>query len=205
MTEASDREKPRKAPLQARSRATYEAILEATARILEAEGLAGVTTNRVAERAGVSIGSLYQYFPAREAMLAELVKRMRIEMSARLIEVSEGGRHLPLEEAIPRMMAAAVAQYETAPRLTAALEEAEARLPRDPEVLSERRRARDAVVACLTSRGVERPGEAAQDLIAMTRGIVRAALSTARPVDYAGLKARVARAALGYLSYPPQG
>ena len=91
MTGASDREKPRKAPVQARSRATYEAILEAAARILEAEGLAGVTTNRVAERAGVSIGSLYQYFPAREAILAELVKRMRLEMSARLIAVSELG------------------------------------------------------------------------------------------------------------------
>ena len=55
MTGASDREKPRKAPVQARSRATYEAILEAAARILEAEGLAGVTTNRVAERAGVGV------------------------------------------------------------------------------------------------------------------------------------------------------
>lgn len=200
MTRASPPEKPRKTPVQARSRATYEAILEATARILVAEGLVGVTTNRVADRAGVSIGSLYQYFPAREAILAELVRRMRLSMSARLITVSERARNLPLSEAIPLIMQAAVAQYEAEPRLTAALEEAESRLPRDPEVLTERRRARDAVVACLRARGVERPEEAAMDLIAMTRGIVLASIG-ARNTDYARLRGRIVRAAMGYLTY----
>jgi AcrR family transcriptional regulator len=195
------REKPRKAPVQARSRATYEAILEATARILEAEGLAAVTTNRVAERAGVSIGSLYQYFPAREAILAELVKRMRLSMSARMIAISEATRSRPLEEAIPAIMAAAIEQYEAEPRLTAALEAAEARLPRDPEVVAERRRARDTVVACLRSRRVPRPEEAAQDLIAMTRGIVIAALGGSRKADCDRIRARIVRAAMGYLTY----
>ena len=185
-----------------RSRATVEAILTATAQILSREGPEAATTKAIAARAGVSIGSLYQYFPAREAILAELVKRMRLEMSARLIAVSEGARHLPLEEAIPQMMAAAIARYEAEPRLTAALEEAEARLPRDAEVLTERRRARDAMIACLTARGVAAPKEAADDLITMTRGMVRGAQAARGAVDYARLRARIARAALGYLTYP---
>lgn len=61
-----------------------EAILEATTRILRQDGLAAVNTNRVAELAGVSVGSLYQYFPSREAILAELVRRLRLSMSGRL-------------------------------------------------------------------------------------------------------------------------
>lgn len=202
MTAPEDRKKPRKRPVQARSRVTYEAILEAAARVLRTEGLAAATTNRVAERAGVSIGSLYQYFPSREAILAELVKQMRLSMSARLMRDGEIARCLPLDEAIPRMVAAAMAQYEDEPRLTAALEEAEARLPRDPEVLAARAEVRNGMVACLRGRGIARPEEAAQDLIAMTRGMVMSALA-AGPVDYPALRARIVRGAMGYLTYQP--
>lgn len=67
--------KPRKLPRQARSQATFDAILEACARILRESGLAAVTTNAVAERSGVSIGSLYEFFPSREAILATLAER----------------------------------------------------------------------------------------------------------------------------------
>lgn len=64
---------PRKRPRQARSVATFEAILEAAARILESLGFAGFNTNAVAELAGVSIGSLYQYFPSKDALIVELI------------------------------------------------------------------------------------------------------------------------------------
>lgn len=66
---------PRKQPLQRRAQATVDAILEAAAHILVREGYDGLSTNRVAERAGVSIGSLYQYFPNKEAMVGDLVDR----------------------------------------------------------------------------------------------------------------------------------
>jgi len=63
---------PKKTPRQERSRATVEALLEATTDILIREGYTKLTTNRIAERAGVNIASLYQYFPGKEAIVAEL-------------------------------------------------------------------------------------------------------------------------------------
>ncbi len=64
---------PRKRPHQQRSAATVDAILEAAARILERKGLDALTTNVVAELAGISIGSLYQYVPGKAVILAELM------------------------------------------------------------------------------------------------------------------------------------
>jgi AcrR family transcriptional regulator len=66
---------PRKSPRQARSQAMVEAILDATARVLVERGYAGTTTNLVAERAGVSVGSLYQYFPNKDALVTALHDR----------------------------------------------------------------------------------------------------------------------------------
>jgi AcrR family transcriptional regulator len=65
----------RKEPRQARARETVEAILTAAARILTSEGFGALTTNRVAEVAGVSVGSLYQYFPHKEALVRALCER----------------------------------------------------------------------------------------------------------------------------------
>ena len=65
----------RKEPRQGRSRATVETILQAGARILSAEGWAGFTTNRVADLAGVSIGSLYQYFPDKLSLVDAIRRR----------------------------------------------------------------------------------------------------------------------------------
>jgi AcrR family transcriptional regulator len=65
----------RRRPRQARSRATWEAIVEAAAQILERRGPAGFNTNEVAERAGVSIGTLYQYFEGKHAILAAAARR----------------------------------------------------------------------------------------------------------------------------------
>ena len=66
---------PRKSPSQERSRQTVERILDAGARIFHEQGYAGTTTNDIADEAGLSIGSLYQYFPNKDALLAALTKR----------------------------------------------------------------------------------------------------------------------------------
>jgi AcrR family transcriptional regulator len=68
----------RKAPRQARSRATIDAMLDAAAHILGDRGWTGLTTNAVAEIAGVSIGSLYQYFPNKLALI-EAVRRRHFD------------------------------------------------------------------------------------------------------------------------------
>ena len=65
----------RKSPRQKRAAATFEAIVEAAAHILRADGAGALTTNAVAARAGVSIGSLYQYFPNKQAIVRALIER----------------------------------------------------------------------------------------------------------------------------------
>lgn len=69
----ADAFRPRKQPLQARSRDTVDVILKAAARLLATKGYAATTTNHIAEDAGVSIGSLYEYFPNKDALLVALM------------------------------------------------------------------------------------------------------------------------------------
>jgi len=67
----------RKQPSQTRALRTVDTLFEAAARILATEGESGFTTNRIAERAGFSIGTLYQYFPSKEAIVVAMVRRQR--------------------------------------------------------------------------------------------------------------------------------
>ena len=73
---------PRKQPAQGRSRFTVRQIVEAAARVFEERGYAGANTNRIAERAGVSIGSLYQYCPNKESILAVLLEQHTQEVAS---------------------------------------------------------------------------------------------------------------------------
>ena len=75
----------RKTPTQARARATVEALLDAGAQVLIDQGYAKANTNLIAETAGVSIGSLYEYFPGKEAIFAELRRREGLKTYAELI------------------------------------------------------------------------------------------------------------------------
>jgi AcrR family transcriptional regulator len=86
--------KPRKKPTQDRSAATVEAILEAAIRILGRDGWARFTTTRVAARAGVSVGSLYQYFPNREAIVAAVVRdrTRRLQQAVMAVDLSGADR-----------------------------------------------------------------------------------------------------------------
>lgn len=66
---------PRKKPRQARSAVTVEAIFDATIQVLMSDGASRLTTTRVAERAGVSVGTMYQYFPNKQALLYAVLQR----------------------------------------------------------------------------------------------------------------------------------
>jgi AcrR family transcriptional regulator len=108
---------PRKTPLQERSRATVEAILEATTHILVRDGYAKLTTNRIAERAGVNIASLYQYFPGKEAIVAELRRRHGAEQRAEVREVLARSSASSLESTIRSLVSSGIAGHARAPRL----------------------------------------------------------------------------------------
>jgi len=77
---------PKKRPVQRRSRETFEALVEACTWLLPRRGYAGTTTNHVAARAGVSIASLYEYFPGKDAIVAQVADRMVARILARLSE-----------------------------------------------------------------------------------------------------------------------
>ena len=114
---------PRKLPQQDRSRTTVEAILEATAHILTEEGYEKASTNRIAERAGVSIGSLYQYFPNKESLMAALMEQHSHEI-AELVESKLSDLFdKPLEMVIPELIRAVIAAHAINPRLHQVLNE----------------------------------------------------------------------------------
>jgi AcrR family transcriptional regulator len=108
---------PRKTPRQERSRATVEALLEATTDILIREGYAKLTTNRIAERAGVNIASLYQYFPGKDAIVAELRRRHGAGARAALRQVLAEHRAGELESTIRTLVSVGVAEHAQAPGL----------------------------------------------------------------------------------------
>ena len=89
---------PRKSPVQARSTASVEAILKATIQVLLKVGKDRLTTTRVAARAGVSVGTLYQYFPNKSALLRAALKRHMDEILAAMETVCREQSGSPLED-----------------------------------------------------------------------------------------------------------
>lgn len=102
--------KPRKAPVQDRSRETVEVILTATARVLVDVGYDRASTNKVAEVAGVSVGSLYRYFPSKEALVAALCERHVSEMlavcEAKLLEMQDAPMDVAAREIVRAILRA---------------------------------------------------------------------------------------------------
>ena len=110
---------PRKRPSQGRSRATVAAILDAAARVFSESGYAAATTNHIARRAGVSIGSLYEYFPSKDALLVALTERhvdeAEHELSTELAALAAAA--LPLEDVVERLVRAMVDLHARDPGL----------------------------------------------------------------------------------------
>jgi len=121
---------PRKSASQERSRLTVNAIVEATARILIREGYDRASTNRIAAAAGVSIGSLYQYFPSKEALVAAVSERHSHEvfelMRNALVKVAAR----PIEVATREFVSVAIDAHRVNPRLHRVLAEQVPRIGR---------------------------------------------------------------------------
>ncbi len=90
----------KKKPKQARSQEMVEILLQATTRILRRDGRESLTTNRIAEVAGVSVGSLYQYFPNKESLVDALRERYDAQFLERMIRAFGSSASLPLREGV---------------------------------------------------------------------------------------------------------
>jgi AcrR family transcriptional regulator len=114
---------PRKLPKQERSQATVEAILTATTRILTEKGYDQLTTNRVADLAGISIGSLYQYFPNKEALIFSLADHHAHEMAQIAQQHLEGIEDSPIMDVLRQIVKAVLAAHAVNPKLYHVLHE----------------------------------------------------------------------------------
>jgi AcrR family transcriptional regulator len=121
---------PRKMASQKRSRLTVDAILEATARILIKEGYDRASTNKIAAAAGVSIGSLYQYFPSKEAVVAALIERHTQELSQVVLNALLKVSAHPIEIGARELIAAAIDAHRVDPELHRVLAEQVPRIGR---------------------------------------------------------------------------
>lgn len=109
--------KARKTASQERSRATVDALVAATARVLVKEGYDHASTNKIADAAGVSIGSLYQYFPSKEALVAAVIER-HIDRMIGIVRASAARvALLPLERAARELVGTMIAAHRVDPKL----------------------------------------------------------------------------------------
>jgi len=96
----------RKAPTQARAQATVETIFDAAARIVENDGETALTTNRIAAEAGFSIGTLYQYFPSKEAVVLAMIQRQRdrAQVDIQCLLDKAVAENLPVQDVVRQMI-----------------------------------------------------------------------------------------------------
>jgi AcrR family transcriptional regulator len=109
--------KPRKSPRQARAKATVDAIVEATSQVLQKEGYDNFTTARAAERAGVSVGSLYQYFPNKAALASAVIDRCSESFIGAFQRALAGRQPAMLADCIDAMVEVTLVSHHMAPEL----------------------------------------------------------------------------------------
>ena len=194
---------PRKTPLQQRSHLMVEMILEAAARVLRKESLAGFNTNRVAEVADISVGSLYQYFPNKAALVVALVGHAHDQLATSVEALVKGLSGATLAQTLRAVAALAVRQQYGDPVLAAALDHEERRLPTQSGQLQARARLLKAVQKLIQQHRAELaprlPRSTAHDCLAITKALVEADSQSGKapPRD---LEERIARVLYGCLT-----
>jgi AcrR family transcriptional regulator len=187
----------RKQAVQPRARLTVERIVEAAARLIEERGLTGYNTNAVAARAGISIGSLYQYFPDKDAIMIALARR---ETAALRSDIYDARLDPGSREALIRIIDAVVRYQLRRPALARVIDLEEERLVRDGD-RTVAGALREAVDSALRRPGMRRLVDttlAVDDLIAIVTGMIDAAAIRGER-DAPALARRVRAAAFGYL------
>jgi AcrR family transcriptional regulator len=195
--------RPRKSPRQERSAHTVETILAAATRVLERESLAGFNTNRVAAMAGVSVGSLYQYFPNKSSLIAALIDRQQTALAEAIEACVSAHEGRSLREALSALAELAIEQQYRRPLLAAALDHEETRLPIGARLRESEQRI-GAAVATLLSRHADelaaplRPSDV-HDVFVIAKALVEADAAAGR-TPAPDLRDRVVRALWGYLT-----
>jgi len=199
----TDSLKPRKKPQQRRSRVTIDAIFEATVQVLLANGLEAITTRQIADRAGVSVGSLYQYFPNKRALMAAVVRRHVGQVVDATIEACRSAHGKVLAEMCATMMSAFVRAKTRKPEVSRALYLPSAAVNADAIVREESIRCAQAVQDMLSTA---RDAEFAQVAV-VSRVLVGSIVGPTRAVIEAGggrpeferLETHLIALAVGYL------
>jgi AcrR family transcriptional regulator len=117
MKKAQSPSRARKSPQQSRSRVTVEAILDGAIRVLEQEGSLALTTTRIAQAAGVSVGTLYQYFPNRKSILDALQEREFQRTLSMMQDVMLGSQPSSTDELARAVIRGLFRLYGAAPEL----------------------------------------------------------------------------------------
>lgn len=196
---------PRKTPVQARAAVTVEAIGEATIQVLLAEGIERLTTTRVAARAGVSVGTLYQYYPNKEALLFALLERHLTHVAEALEGTCRELHGRPLKGMVEAVVEAFVDAKMVRADISMALYAIAANLGGD--VVSKRLsgRGRRALVAMLKTAPQARfedPEFTVTMLFAAMAGTTRMVLEGgATPKRVRMLRVELVRMCMGYLSF----
>jgi AcrR family transcriptional regulator len=202
--------KPRKTPFQERSRATVDALLAATARVLVKDGYDRASTNRIAAAAGVSIGSLYQYFPSKEALVAALIDTHVSAMLAVLRESLVRVVEEPLAVAVRETIRSVVRAHALDPRLHRAIAEGVPKAGKRSSVHDVERAAATSLLPYLVARKNEvLPARAANleltvfVLVQSVEGVVHAAIIGDLPFQEDDLVAELSELCLRYLTGHP--
>jgi AcrR family transcriptional regulator len=178
-------------------------ILEAAARILEQSGLAGYNTNAIAERAGVSIGSIYQYFPNKDALTLALIAKFEREMIGAVHEAVEAARGEDLRHSLKLVIQALLRIHEKRISLHRLLELEEDRLRQNDREANETRCLPQLIENLLSPHRSELrvPVNSAtiEDLITIVHAMVNRALLNGTRA--AAAERRILRAIHGYLLY----
>ena len=194
---------PRKKPQQRRSRVTIDAIFEAAIQVLLAKGLDNITTIQIAERAGVSVGSVYQYFPNKRALLAAVVRRHIGEVVDATIAACESAHGKTIGEMCAAMMEAFVTAKARRLDVSRALYLPTALVNADAIVKEESVRCAKAVHAMLITASDARFAQAEEVsgvLIASLVGPTRAAIEGYADLGAVeGLKRHLIALGVGYL------
>jgi AcrR family transcriptional regulator len=170
---------PRKTPVQARSTVTVEAIAEATVQVLLTHGTDRLTTTKVAERAGVSVGTLYQYFPNKQSLLFAVLEDHLDRVSAAVEAACARACHLPLAAMVQEVVEAFVDAKMQRPDISTALYRIAADIGGPALVQRTGERSRRALAAMLRTAQdatVQQEDFAIQMMFAAMAGATRAVL-----------------------------